>query len=121
MSAWSVVIALSGFHYHGADKAINLIPKTGGPRFASFWSTGSGWGLFSVIRESAQSRIELAVTEGLLRLKSIRTGRTSAASTAVVLGNRRYPHKVRTQGDSTILELAEDVVVPAGGKLLVVV
>ena len=28
MSAWSSVVAWSGFHYHAADKALTLSPKT---------------------------------------------------------------------------------------------
>ena len=51
MSAWSSVVALSGFHYHGADKAITLTPRIPTSRFASFWSSGAGWGCMSRSRE----------------------------------------------------------------------
>ena len=64
MSAWSSVVAFSGFHYHAADKALTLAPKSNAPAFTSFWSTGAGWGLFSVAPENKRSRTKITVTEG---------------------------------------------------------
>ena len=72
MSAWSSVIAFTGFDYHGPEKAITLAPKSKVSAFTSFYSTGFGWGSFSINRSAGGSRIELAVTEGSLPLRSIR-------------------------------------------------
>jgi hypothetical protein len=72
MSAWSSVVAWSGFHYHAADKALTLSPKANTPAFTSFWSTGAGWGLFSVAPENNRSRTKITVTEGSLPLRTIR-------------------------------------------------
>ncbi len=74
MSAWSSVVAWSGFHYHAADKALTLSPKTSAPSFTSFWSTGAGWGVFSVVPENGRTRAKITVTEGSLPLKTIRCG-----------------------------------------------
>jgi uncharacterized protein (DUF608 family) len=77
MSAWSSVVAWSGFYYHAADKALTLSPKTNTPAFTSFWSTGAGWGLFSVAPENKRTRTKITVTEGTLPLRTIRCGKAS--------------------------------------------
>jgi non-lysosomal glucosylceramidase len=119
MSAWSSVVALSGFHYHGADKAITLMPRIPASRFASFWSSGAGWGSFSITRENGRGRTELNVTEGTLPLKSILLGQPSGEATSVVLDQKECSHQVKTDEGGTILTLDEAVEVPAGGKLLI--
>jgi non-lysosomal glucosylceramidase len=110
MSAWSSVIAFSGFDYHGARKALSLLPKTQA-EFTSFFSTGLGWGLFSI----ANSRLELAVSEGTLPLRSIRAGHGGVGKTSVTLDGRPCAH--RRDGGALVLE--QDIVVAAGGKLVV--
>jgi hypothetical protein len=121
MSAWSSVIALSGFDYHGAERAISLMPKISGPRFRSFWSAGSGWGLFSIARAGGRSRAELELIEGSLALRSIRLGQATSGPTSVTWNGRRQPHQATSQGGATKLVLAEDIVIPAGGKLVVTI
>ncbi len=119
MSAWSTVVAFSGFEYHAGEKAISLIPKTRVPAFVSFYSTGLGWGSFSIQRTGGSARVEIAVTEGSLPLRSIRVGETAQGATAITLDGRRHPHQLTRRDDGVTLLLAEDVVVPAGGKLVV--
>jgi hypothetical protein len=111
MSAWSNVIAFSGFDYHGATKAISLMPKTQAPDFTSFFSTGLGWGTFSI----ASGGVELAVTEGTLPLRSIRLAQVAGQKTSVILDGRSCAH--HRDGGALILE--QEIVVPAGGKLVV--
>jgi len=77
MSAWSSVVAWSGFHYHAADQALTLSPKTTPPEFRSFWSTGAGWGLFSIAPENGRSRAKITVTEGSLPLRTLRCGKAT--------------------------------------------
>ena len=119
MSAWSTVVAFSGFEYHASGKAIRLMPKTRVPVFASFFSTGLGWGLFSIQRNAGPGRIEIGVTEGRLPLRSIRLGQAAPGSTSIALDGRPQAHQVDRHDDGVLLTLAEDVIVPAGGKLIV--
>jgi hypothetical protein len=111
MSAWSSVIAFSGFDYHGARKALSLSPKTQAADFTSFFSTGLGWGLFSI----GNGRLELSLTEGTLPLRSIRLAQGIRKRISVTLDGRECAHHL--DGGALILE--QDVVVPAGGKLVV--
>jgi len=111
MSAWSSVIAFSGFDYHGPRKTITLMPKTSASDFTSFFSTGLSWGWFSI----GGGRAELAVTEGTLPLKSIRLQLAGASKTSITLDGRARAH----HRDGAALVLEEEIVVPAGGKLAI--
>src|SRR5580704_2937970 len=112
MSAWSSVVAISGFDYHAASKALILVPKMQGTEFTSFFSTGLGWGLFSI----ANNRLELAVTEGNLPLKSIRLAPGRGRKTSITLDGRDCAHHLDA-GGALIPE--KDIVVAAGAKLVV--
>jgi uncharacterized protein (DUF608 family) len=121
MSAWSSVVALSGFEYHAADKAITLTPRLESPNFVSFWSNGTGWGSFSIGRKNGRHSVELTVVEGALPLKAIHLSRSiipgSAAS--VVLNDKTYAHQVSRNSKTTDIVLTEDVTIPSGGKLVI--
>jgi len=117
MSAWSSVVEYSGFDYHAAPGSLTLAPKADSPRFASFWSAGSGWGLFSL----AAGRTEIGVTEGSLRLKTIRLPRAGAGAASVTLNGRAVAHRASRQGAGVTVTLAEETVIPAGGKLVVAI
>lgn len=116
MSAWSSVVAFSGFEYHAARKAVSFSPKTQAPDFSSFFSTGLGWGSFSIQRSAAQGRTELTLAEGTLPLRSIGLAQTSSGKTSVTLNGRTCLH--HREGSTLVLE--QDTVVPAGGKLIAV-
>jgi hypothetical protein len=47
MSSWGLLPALTGFSYSGVEKRLEFAPKINAEDFASFWSTGSGWGRFA--------------------------------------------------------------------------
>ena len=119
MSAWSSVIAFTGFDYHGPEKAIALAPKSKVPAFRSFYSTGFGWGSFSITRSAGGSRIELAVTEGSLPLRSIRLDQKAGPKPSVTLGGRSHEHTVERRTDGVTIVLASDLVIPAGETLIV--
>ncbi len=73
MSAWSGILALSGFRYHGGDKSATIMPRVnvGTNKFVCFWSAGSAWGTFTHAADSGRRRVTLAVAEGSLPLRSI--------------------------------------------------
>ena len=119
MSAWSSVIAFTGFDYHGPEKAIALAPKSKVSAFRSFYSTGFGWGSFSITRSAGGSRIELAVTEGSLPLRSIRLDHKAGPKPTVTLGGRSHDHTVERRTDGVTIVLASDLVIPAGETLIV--
>lgn len=75
MSAWSGVVAASGFRYDGPAQAVEIHAPAG---HRCFWSTASGWGTFRVTASAAAIRVE----HGELPLRSCTVnGKKSAAKT----------------------------------------
>ena len=61
MSAWSTLLAISGFHYRGGERAIAIKAPAG---HRCFWSTATGWGTFHV----TAAGLTLHVDHGTLRM-----------------------------------------------------
>jgi non-lysosomal glucosylceramidase len=55
MSAWSGVLALSGFRYHGAERSVEIHAPAG---HRCIWATGTGWGTFEVTASGAIVHVE---------------------------------------------------------------
>jgi hypothetical protein len=120
MSAWSGLVALSGFTYHGTQKAVTALPKVSPANFSSFWSTGTGWGTFSQSSGDGRSRFSLSVLYGKLPCRSVELAGgtpTGAASTAK-LGTKSLPHQIR-RGDKRLTFVLSDAVELAEGDRLV--
>ena len=75
MAAWSGVLALSGFQYRGAERHLTVIPRIKNAQFRSFWSAGTGWGVFSLRSEPAGRALTLEVLEGFLQVRTLETER----------------------------------------------
>jgi uncharacterized protein (DUF608 family) len=108
MSAWSSVVAWSGFEYHAAQRSLALRPRSVAQPFRSFWSSGTGWGVFTV----AQGRAEVEVQEGTLPVRSLRLSKPIAA---VRFGGTTVTHKSGTAGEAV---LSEEVVLKPGATLV---
>jgi non-lysosomal glucosylceramidase len=115
MSSWSTLVAFTGFHYHGVEKAITLMPKVKTTVFRSFWSTGSAWGLFSITRQTTGIRAEIKVTEGALALRSIQLGQPPGMKTEVTFESQMQLHHM--SGTSVTLE--KELLIPAGSSLTI--
>ena len=46
MSSWSVKLALDGFEYSAPEKRLGFAPKVNAEGYRTFWSTGTGWGVY---------------------------------------------------------------------------
>ena len=69
MSAWSPILAITGFEYDAPKRRLKVHPKRlprTGP-FKAFWSTGTGWGEFVWTRNS----VEVRVIEGRLDVAAL--------------------------------------------------
>jgi non-lysosomal glucosylceramidase len=54
MSAWSGVLAMSGFRYRGEEQAVEINAPAG---HRCLWTTGTGWGTFNVSTTGATIRV----------------------------------------------------------------
>jgi hypothetical protein len=70
MAAWSAIVALSGFSYNGATSSIVAAPLVSHGEFQSIWSTGTGWGTFSLRGRASGVAFTLEVLAGTLACRS---------------------------------------------------
>ena len=70
MAAWSAVVALSGFSYDGAKAKVAAVPLVPQANFQCFWSTGTGWGTYSLRRQAGITLFAVKVLAGTLACRS---------------------------------------------------
>lgn len=104
MSAWSVLVALSGFDYHAGERALIARPRTPVRPFRSFWSAASGWGSFAY----TGNRFVFSVVEGRLPLRSLAL--QAAGPLSAKLGGE--PLTAQVQPEGTLLFPREITVSP---------
>lgn len=63
MASWSMILALSDFHYSGIKKTMNFTSKEG----SYFWSNGYSWGVCTV----SPSDVKIEVLSGYLDLNTL--------------------------------------------------
>jgi uncharacterized protein (DUF608 family) len=114
MSAWSGVLALSGFRYHGARAAVTATPRVANERFTCFWSTGTGWGTFStgLVGEG----LEIKVLHGSLPCRSCEFSGSGAAAT---IDGKAVAHRIKRAGARVVVRFEETVTIAAGSVLRV--
>lgn len=76
MSAWSGVVAASGFRYDGAAQSVEIHAPAG---HRCFWSTATGWGVFRVTPSGAMLRVEHGTLP--VRVCSVNGKKSSPAKT----------------------------------------
>ena len=76
MASWGAINALTGFHYSGVQKTMQMNPQAG----TFFWSNGYAWGTCSIKEQGKRSAIMLTVLGGTLKLsRFILEGKGSAS------------------------------------------
>ena len=81
MSAWSGLLAMSGFRYHAGEQAVEIQAPAG---LRCFWATATGWGFFETAARSAG----ISVLHGSL-----------AVRTATINGKKSSPGKTLREGE----------------------
>lgn len=104
MSSWSTVVALSGFSYAGEKAAVTAIPLIDDADFQSFWATGTGWGRFSLRRQSQMTSLAIHVLGGTLPCGSI-TLRASGSKATGRVGTKRWDLKAERSDERITLYL----------------
>jgi uncharacterized protein (DUF608 family) len=89
MASWSSLVALSGFRYRGSDRQISITPQRGRQPFRSFWSMGTGWGVFSL----SGSQLVLSVRSGNVSLRTIEFATAMSGRSAAQLSGHNVNHR----------------------------
>jgi non-lysosomal glucosylceramidase len=122
MSAWSGIVALSGFRYHGQDRSLIAAPRVRPGNFSSFWTTATAWGTFSQSIQSGRTRFSLSVLSGKLECRSVELAGEAAAGakSAASLGTAAVPHELRVQDKRMIFAFEEALELAEGARLVLV-
>ena len=120
MAAWTSFAALSGFSYDGLKAEVAATPPIFGADFQSFWSTGTGWGTYSLRSSKGRSRFTLEVLMGTLPCHSCRII-GAGSSTSAESDGRALPHTSDSADGETTFRFAHPLVLAEGSKLQMVV
>jgi uncharacterized protein (DUF608 family) len=126
MASWSLLLALSGFHYSAPDRRMAFRPATGGDDFRCFWSAGPGWGTYAQARNGRRTRGTITFAYGdELRLASVAipmpsdAGASGDIAARVMVGDRSVGATVRVGDGQAIVELGDAVAMRAGEAMVV--
>lgn len=88
MSSWSLLLALSGYHFSAAEGLIAFQPAQMDAHFRSFFSAGSAWGTVDIAPGEQTITTRLEVRWGTLRLSAVRAPLRSSERVRVELDGR---------------------------------
>ncbi|MDE3201758.1 MAG: hypothetical protein KGN79_12655 [Acidobacteriota bacterium] len=108
MSAWSMLVAMSGFRYNGIESSIEAFPKLPHHDFSSIWATGTGWGTFRLRNRPGATQFEVHVQEGSLRMRSCAFTASGVHSFAISNGNP-IAHQMTVTGKQTSITLKREI------------
>jgi uncharacterized protein (DUF608 family) len=122
MSAWALIVALSGFHYSGVDRKLMLTPRVGAQNFRCFWSVPSGWGKFSQTVTAASQAVEVETLEGSMAVASLALGGNGKAARKKVsarLGKEPLAAALHEEGKLRVVTFDREVRIVPGLTLAV--
>jgi hypothetical protein len=122
MSAWALIVALSGFHYSGVDRKLTLTPRVRAQNFRCFWSVPSGWGRFSQTVTAASHTVEVETLEGSMAVASLALGGNGKAARKRVsarLGKEPLAATLREEGKLRLVAFDREVRIVPGLSLAV--
>jgi len=106
MSSWSAIVALGGFSYDGATASVVAAPRISPGDFRSFWSTGTGWGTFSLRRRAGGAVFALEVLAGTLTCRSCEIAAPGAAA-SVLSGGTSVESRVERRNERLVATFAK--------------
>ena len=125
LASWSVLTALSGYHYSAPERHMAFAPRLNAQNFQSFFTTASGWGVYKQRVEKPALTASLSTHYGEVRLRTLRlrnelgTPSVSIASATGPDGKPLSGAKVSREGDFLEVGLGEGIVVPTGRSLAI--
>jgi non-lysosomal glucosylceramidase len=115
MSAWSGMVAMSGFLYHGVERSVVVTPRMAG-NAKCFWATGTGWGVYRRVHTEAGTQLTIEVLHGSLPCQTCTfegKGKAKASMNGVAIGQR-----AEVAGARVRIRFDEAIVIEAGQSLM---
>jgi len=122
MSAWALLVALSGFHYSGVDRRLTLTPRVRAQNFRCFWSAPRGWGRFSQAISPANHAVEVETLEGSMTLTSLAlagNGKALRKKVSARLGQESLAATLREEEKLRVVAFDREVRIVPGQSLAV--
>lgn len=116
MSAWSALLAMSGFQYDGLNQAVIAAPPGIVNDFVCLWSTGTGWGRYSLRRTKDRTELKLRVIEGTLNCRSCEMD-GAGSNAAVTIRARQIQAHVTPAHNRSLIRFEEPVRLESGEEL----
>ncbi len=101
LASWGILLALSGFEYHGPAGRLAFAPRISPERFKAAFTTAEGWGSFGQKRSDGRQTARIELHWGRLRLARLDLEVEESrpvASVAVTLAGRRLQAEWRLDG-----------------------
>ncbi len=116
MASWSVLLALSGFHFSAPRKTIAFHPKINEKQFTCLWAAGPGWGTYEQTLKSRSLEAEIKMLYGsdtTLNIFSLPAPKAAqeknAIETDVAVNGANQPAKASIENNKVIVTLDNEV------------
>jgi uncharacterized protein (DUF608 family) len=116
LSSWSLLTALSGYHYSAPERRLSFAPALTPQDFRCLFTTGSGWGVFAQTMGPRGSSASLELRGGTLSLSQFGFAPTAPATGDPTATINRRPCPV-TRAASGLMLFAPAVSIAAGDRL----
>jgi len=120
MSSWSTVLALSGFLYDGVEAAVVAAPKIPRDHFTCLWSTGTGWGMFSLHRRAGSTLFTIKVLKGKLACRSCEIAAPGTLASVECMG-KLVENRVERRTERMVVTLAKTLSLVAHDEIRITV
>ena len=90
MASWSLLLALSGYHYSAPERRLAFAPRINATNFRCLFTTGSGWGTFRQRVSPGEALASLELVGGTLSLAELglQLNMPETATVAATVGGR---------------------------------
>ncbi len=119
MASYALLLALSGFRYSAPEKTIRFSPRIFREEFRVFFSTGSGWGLYSQTMNRDRAEFTLDLRYGSLRIKRLELPPLDFETSKVwvTLNEEAIAAELEADRDVTVVTLNSDLLMEKGHRL----
>ncbi|NPV10049.1 MAG: hypothetical protein HPY83_19050 [Anaerolineae bacterium] len=122
LASWSVLTALSGFHFDMPHRSLGFTPRLRPEDWRSFWSVDGAWGTYEQQIEEGSGTASLRVDYGSLPLERLVLGSvTSAKAVEATLAGHSLPVKASVEQGRLVVHLPERTLLQKGQTLTVTV
>jgi len=120
MSSWSGMAVLAGWRYDGPEHHLRLERAAAAQPFRCLWSTGTGWGRYSIGLENGRTKVVIETLHGKLPCREF-TVQAAGRTASVRSGQQKLDCQIRAEGALRHIALPETIDVREGEALEILV